>query len=100
MNRRNFLGWLGATSSAVAIYKHVEIPPSAQHLPAADLTKLADASPAACYVVKNEGEQPMVVHYNRRDPEFESRSKYGAVHVSTLLLPGEELTITAVPAKL
>lgn len=99
MNRRNFLGWIGATSGAVAVYKDVVVPSSLEHLPDANLSKLADKT-AGTYVVINESTIPMVVHYKRLGGALHvERPSHHAVHVSTVLLPGEELTITAVPAK-
>ena len=98
MNRRNFLGWLGATSGTVAIYKQVEIPPLLEETPERLIDYHAKESPASCYVIRNQGDVPMVVNY-KREGEFDNRASRHALHISTLLLPGEELTITAVPAK-
>jgi hypothetical protein len=105
MNRRNFLGWLGATSGTVAIYKQTAIPEQVLKpaLAPADLDRLVEQSPASCYVIRNEGERPMVVNYKRDGSALDlartKRASHHVQHISTLLLPGEELTITAVPAK-
>lgn len=98
MHRRNFLGWLGATGGTVAIYKQIEIPQAFEAV-----APLVDTPHAACYVIKNhDPDRAMVVNYKREGGTFDRPhgTKYGNVHVSTILLPGEELTITAVPAKL
>lgn len=61
------------------------------------------------YVIRNDGALPMVINYRQNDASTSmvlarhaspSPSRYGMVHISNILLPGEELTITAVAAKL
>lgn len=64
---------------------------------------------ATQYVIRNDGQIPMIINYRQNDQSTSmvlarsaaprSNGRYGMVHVSTLLLPGEELTITAVAAK-
>lgn len=100
MNRRGFLGWLGGTAGTVAIYKQVEIPSTLEQVNPTRLDELVQESPGECYVIKNQGQGAVVVNYQRRGGSIElPPSRFGVLHVSTLLLPGEELTITAVPAK-
>lgn len=108
MNRRSFLGWLGggAAAATVAIYSDspiAETPPERSPLPIH--TKDDDkATPAQSFILKNEGETPMVISYKRSRElrcadgmiipykTLDSR-RYGT---EAILLPGEELRVTAV----
>lgn len=108
MNRRSFLGWFGASAGTLAIYK--ELPANA-----VDAKSWADrqgretidkVTPSNQFVIKNEGQEPYVVHYARYDrrdgPVWAGGTIVGRQqsHVSAILLPGEELTITAVPMQI
>jgi len=101
MNRRSFLGWLGGSAASVAVYQQFDTRPELAKYTDQQLTEGARGSHVApVYVIKNESQLPMVVYYKSSQPQHDDRPAHGAVHVSTLLLPDEELTITAVPAKL
>lgn len=61
------------------------------------------------YVIRNDGTLPMVINYRQNDASTSmvlarhatsnGSSRYGMVHISNILLPGEELTITAIAVK-
>lgn len=100
-SRRTFLGRLGLGAATVALYS-VDGPPIA----AKDKASIPYFGPAkAQYVIKNDSEKPMVVHYAATQPDgYEqphARERYRRTpapsrSTSAILLPGEELTITAV----
>lgn len=113
MNRRSFLGWLGA--SPLALYVVNPIDPR-DGLPSTELTVEDDKGKpltmgSSKWVVKNEGDKPMVIHYlrgatpssmpDRPDPLERRYGRFASGReTEALLLPGEELTITAVEMKL
>lgn len=101
MERRTFLTRLGfaAVYSVVPVATRDNPEPERidpTSLPAAPVPRMGGPSR---YVVKNEGSVPMIVHYQKSLPpeELARQKKYGLHHASAILLPLEELTITAVP---
>lgn len=116
MNRRSFLGWLGLSS--LAVYSVQDESPSTEMTVETDTGQPLSMGHSS-WVIKNEGDKPMVVHYRREGPtewvyqdgtrvERIDRGalvpKFGKFadgrSTEALLLPGEELTITAVEMKL
>ena len=103
MNRRNFLGWLGGTAGALAIYKSTPDVTAARVDPATPdpYRSMADTCPSQQFVIRNEGQMAMQIHSVRIDrigdtPRRDRYSRPENYHAgATILLPGEELTITA-----
>lgn len=91
-SRRSFLGWLGVTG-ALALYRPV--PEGAYAAKAAPTpTPPRTVSP---FIIRNESEKPYVVHYTRLDLNSPIDPPKPDAHRSyAILLPGEELTISAV----
>lgn len=111
MNRRSFLGWLGggAAAATVAIYADdVPLPhPAANPIQTKDDAK---ATPAQSFILKNEGQTPMVISYVRDSPRMavtedrlRNSERYGKFsdgrRSEAILLPGEELRVTAIVMK-
>lgn len=107
--RRGFLGWLGATAGSLAIYSvqadgHPAIPlDAAKRLP--DRENLDSYKPQSSFVIRNEGQKPMIIAYTRTDGTTDQRVPrhgkfYGGRRTEAILLPGEELSIVAVEMKL
>ena len=103
-SRRNFLGWLSGSLALYAVGRQpvdivAENTRSQYHEPVdPDEPKVTGAQ---TYVIKNFGDTPMSIHYNLvgvapTEAELTIR-RDRRLHVSTLILPGEELTISAAP---
>lgn len=103
-SRRSFLGMLGISS--LALYAEA---PAARADAATTLEKLGPAlgikkaTPVSNkFIIRNEGTKPMSVNYRRyvdgEDQRSDGRTGYRYL-VSSVLLPGEELCITAAEMK-
>lgn len=105
MERRTFLGWLGA---AVGVYAVDPTLTAAQPRPA---DSLADPNPASVqaqrFVIRNESQVPMVVAFKSTFVERAQRATDSHTRITAsrpyqsegILLPGEELTISAAVMK-
>lgn len=105
--RRTFLGWLGA-ATGLAVYSTHQIPISHAHEPTQVVPPSRSTPPSPTFVVKNESDRVMIVHYARTSTTRMDRAPVrtalanGDRHptrAEAFLLPGEELTITAVQAQ-
>ena len=99
MDRRSFLGWLGGSAGALAVYRAEPDLTAATQTLAGDTR---DAKPSSTFTIRNESEKPYVVAYTRvtRAPDFWKSDPHDVHKSWAPLLPGEELTITAVEMKI
>ena len=107
MERRNFLGWL---AGSLAVYtaggQHVDLiaeadkrKDSGRELPEPSENQILGAQR---YVIKNHGDVAMSIHYALEsviDTNGRRVSQMRHHRISTIILPGEELTISAAPIR-
>lgn len=105
MKRRSFLGFLGTTIGIYAAEPTTIAWTPADIASAPDVATASSPSRMQSFVLRNDGTTPMVVAYKSLSADAPPLSSAARAlekvryQAEAILLPGEELTITATPMK-
>lgn len=104
MKRRGFLGILGAAIGVYAVEPTLDASQPRTHVEQLAIQEGVPPAHMQSFVLRNDGETPMVIAYksSSREPIATRAQQILAkrpYQTEAILLPSEELTITAAPMK-